>query len=120
MSAVFDLDRIAASGLIATIDYHDTLGSTNDWALELGAREEMKLPVLVLTENQLAGRGRGANRWSAGTGAVTFSLILEASSDQLPIHRWPQVALTAGLAVRDALQTLAAGADMRVKWPNDV
>jgi BirA family transcriptional regulator, biotin operon repressor / biotin---[acetyl-CoA-carboxylase] ligase len=119
MSA-FNLDRIAESGLIGTIDYHDCLGSTNDRALDIGARDELKLPALVLTEHQTAGRGRGTNRWSAGAGSLTFSVIQDAPVDQLPIRRWPQVALAAGLAVCDALQHFATGAKLHVKWPNDV
>jgi BirA family biotin operon repressor/biotin-[acetyl-CoA-carboxylase] ligase len=78
------------------------------------------LPLLVLTERQTAGRGRGANRWWASEGALTFSLVLAAPAERLPISRWPQVALVAGLAVCEALQSLAPSADLRVKWPNDV
>jgi hypothetical protein len=34
---MFDLDRISASGLIARIDYHESIGSTSDRAMSLAA-----------------------------------------------------------------------------------
>jgi BirA family biotin operon repressor/biotin-[acetyl-CoA-carboxylase] ligase len=117
---VFDLARISASGLVDRIDYHESLPSTNDRALEMAAHGDVKLPLLVLAERQTAGRGRGANRWWSADGALTFSLVVEADAGRLPPDRRPQVALVAGLAVCEALQSLAPSADMRVKWPNDV
>src|SRR5205823_9209981 len=117
---MFDLSRIANSGLVARIDYHESIGSTSDRAIEIGALDEAELPLLVLAERQTAGRGRGANRWWSADGALTFSLVLEAPRERLPPARWPQVALAAGIAVCEALQGLAPRAEPRVKWPNDV
>jgi BirA family biotin operon repressor/biotin-[acetyl-CoA-carboxylase] ligase len=116
---VFDLRRISASGLVARIDYHESIGSTSDRALALAAEAD-RLPLLVLAARQTAGRGRGANRWWMSAGGLAFSLLLEATGDKLPPTRWPQVSLAAGLAVCEALQELAPTADVRVKWPNDV
>jgi biotin-(acetyl-CoA carboxylase) ligase len=117
---MFDLARLSASGLVAGIDFHESLGSTSDRALGLAAEGAIALPHLVLAQRQTAGRGRGANRWWAADGALTFSLVLAAPPDRLPPDRWPQVALVAGLAVCDALRSLAPAAELRVKWPNDV
>ena len=86
----------------------------------LAASDAAPLPLLVLAERQTAGRGRGTNRWWTQAGALTFSLVLEAPPGQLPSDRWPQVALVAGLAVCEALQSLVPSAELRVKWPNDV
>ena len=86
----------------------------------LARLDEAQLPLLVLTERQTAGRGRGANRWWSADGALTFSLVLEAPTERLPPTRWPQIALVAGVAVCEALQSLAQRAELRVKWPNDV
>jgi BirA family biotin operon repressor/biotin-[acetyl-CoA-carboxylase] ligase len=117
---MFDLPRIAASGLVAQIDYHQTLGSTSDRALELAARGDPKLPLLVLTNRQTAGRGRGTNRWWAAEGSLTLSLVMEASPASLSPQRWPQLSLVAGLAICEALAELAPRGEWRVKWPNDV
>jgi BirA family biotin operon repressor/biotin-[acetyl-CoA-carboxylase] ligase len=57
---------------------------------------------------QTAGRGRQGRRWEAAPGtALLCSLVLRQIDDLL--------SLRAGLAVADL-----AGAEARVKWPNDV
>ncbi len=117
---MFDIDRLAATGLISHIDYHESLGSTSDRALVLAAEGNIPLPALVLTAEQTAGRGRGTNRWLTTAGALTFSLILEAPPQQLPPDRWPQVALIAGLATCESLVELCPAGDFRLKWPNDI
>jgi BirA family biotin operon repressor/biotin-[acetyl-CoA-carboxylase] ligase len=117
---MFDLQRLTAAGLVRHIDYHETLGSTNDRALELAAQADLPVPFLVLAAKQTGGRGRGANRWWAAEGALTFSLVLEASAASLSPENWPQVALVAGLAVCQALAEIAPRGQWQVKWPNDV
>jgi BirA family transcriptional regulator, biotin operon repressor / biotin---[acetyl-CoA-carboxylase] ligase len=117
---VFDLARIQESGLVSQIDFHESLGSTNDQALEIGAIGDFKLPLLVLTQRQTAGRGRGANRWLTSDGALTFSLVLEAVAERLPLRNRPQVALVAGVAVAEALSNYVPPHSVQLKWPNDV
>ncbi len=117
---MFDLPRIIRSGLVRHIDFHESLGSTNDRAMELALRDELPLPLLVLTERQTGGRGRGTSRWWSAAGALTFSLLLEAKPAALPTEARAQVALVAGLAVCEALSDHGPSADWRVKWPNDV
>jgi BirA family biotin operon repressor/biotin-[acetyl-CoA-carboxylase] ligase len=117
---MFDLPRITKSGLVRHVDYHETLASTNDRALELATRGELPLPLLVLTERQTGGRGRGTNRWWSPAGALTFSLVLEAKAVTLPPETRSRVALVAGLAVCEALAPFVSRAEWRVKWPNDV
>jgi BirA family biotin operon repressor/biotin-[acetyl-CoA-carboxylase] ligase len=115
---MFDIPRITKSGLFRHVDYHASLGSTSDRALELATCNELPLPLLVLTERQTGGRGRGTNRWWSAPGALTFSLVLEATA--LPPDARSRVALVAGLAVCEALEQLVPRAEWRVKWPNDV
>src|SRR5689334_10624205 len=55
LKAMFDLARIERCGLVARIDYHESIGSTSDRAIELGGRDEAGLPLLVLAERQTAG-----------------------------------------------------------------
>lgn len=117
---MFDLSRITRSGLVRHVDYHESVDSTNDRALELAARDELPLPLLVLTGRQTGGRGRGTNRWWSASGALTFSLLVEAPAESLRPESRSQVALVAGLAVCEALEPVAPRAQWRVKWPNDV
>ena len=117
---MFDLARIAKSGLVRQIDFHESLGSTSDRALELAAADNPPLPLLVLTERQTDGRGRGANRWQSSAGALTFSLVLDTGNERVPADHRSRLAIVAGLAVCEALSHLAPRAEWHVKWPNDV
>ncbi len=115
-----DLDRLLGSGFIREVEFHHEIGSTNERALQLAREPHRRYPLLVLAEHQTAGRGRGANRWWGAPGALTFSLVLEGSTAQLPPHRWPQASLTTGLAVCEALEELLRDRTIQLKWPNDV
>jgi BirA family biotin operon repressor/biotin-[acetyl-CoA-carboxylase] ligase len=115
---MFDIARIHRSGLVQHVDAHETLGSTSDRALELAATDQVPLPLLVLTEHQTGGRGRGTNKWWSANGAITFSLVLDAAD--LPSDQRPRTAIACGLAVCEALAELAPSSQWQVKWPNDV
>lgn len=125
-----DLQRITAETFVEHLDFLPEIGSTNDRAMELADREDNEFPLLVLTELQTAGRGRGTNRWWSGAGALTFSVLLATEPAQLPPQRWPLVSLTVGYAVCKALEELLARGvprtelptlpQVRLKWPNDV
>src|SRR5262245_44814835 len=116
----FDLSRLYETALLAQVEHHAEVGSTSDRALEVAVREDVKLPLLVLADRQTAGRGRGSNRWWAGDGALTFSMVIAPAPDQLPPASWPRVSLAAGLAICQALESLAPRALFQVKWPNGV
>lgn len=70
-----------------------------------------------MAAEQTAGRGRRGNSWLAGPGeGLLFSVVLRLT---LPVCRVPQLALPAGLAVRDTVASRLS-APVLVKWPNDV
>ncbi|QDT16955.1 biotin--[acetyl-CoA-carboxylase] ligase [Alienimonas californiensis] len=108
--------RLRSETFVRSVELHAELGSTNDRALELAADADATLPVLVLAERQTGGRGRGANRWAAPPGCLTFTLLLR------PPEGLPDAALlapVAGLAVAETAAGLT-DAEVGVKWPNDV
>ncbi len=125
-----DLQRLVTETFVAHVDYHQEIGSTNDRALELAREAASLFPLLVLAESQTAGRGRGSNQWWSKKGALTFSVMLATDIAGLPTERWPQVSLTVGLAVCEALEemlsrgvpttSLATLPAVQLKWPNDV
>jgi BirA family transcriptional regulator, biotin operon repressor / biotin---[acetyl-CoA-carboxylase] ligase len=118
---MFDLLRIQSQTTVRRVEYHASLTSTNDLALQLLRDEQAgELPVLVLAERQTAGRGRGDHRWWSSQGALTFSLVSAFHPRELPLERRPLIALAAGLAVRDALGECVPSATIQLKWPNDV
>ena len=119
-SSSFDLDRVASETFVRQIEFHRTLPSTNDLALELAGRAEFDTPLLVLAERQTAGRGRGTNRWWAAEGALTFSIVFDVPHLGVTPARFPQLSLVTGVAVSQALEQSAPAAPFTVKWPNDV
>ena len=117
---MFNADRILAADLVKQLVLRAEIGSTNDLAMELVAAGQLRTPALVLAERQMAGRGRGANRWWSAAGALTFSLVLDPAQINLPAERWPPISLATAVAIVTALEPLAAGVRFGVKWPNDV
>ena len=117
---VLDIRRVETCGVVSQVEFHQRLPSTNDRAVELAARDDIALPLLVIAEEQIAGRGRGANRWWSAPGALTFSMLLDAAAMNLSPAQWPQLSLAAGLAVCEALEQSLPQQLWGVKWPNDV
>ncbi|PSQ03842.1 biotin--[acetyl-CoA-carboxylase] ligase [Halobacteriales archaeon QS_6_71_20] len=104
-----------ALGLAApfAVDYHDSVGSTNDRARELadaGADD-----VAVVADEQTASRGRLDREWVSPPGGVWLSVLCRP--DAPPAHA---PAYTLAMAVAVARACREAGVDARIKWPNDV
>src|SRR5438128_356066 len=95
-----------ADTFVRKFEFYESLPSTNDLALERVRQSDLELPLLILADEQTAGRGRGSNRWWSSSGALTFSLILEPSQFGIPQAAWPRIALTAGLSVCELLDKL--------------
>ena len=72
--------------------------------------------ALAVADFQTAGRGRFGRSWEAPRGAAILASILLKPPPQPTL---PQLALVAGIAVADALETLT-GLAVQIKWPNDV
>ena len=86
--------------------------STNDLLL----RETPEKLILLAAEEQTAGRGRRGRRWHSAPGAaITFSL---GRRIERPVRELAALSLVAGVAAARALRAL--GADVTLKWPNDL
>ena len=107
--------RLRAETFARTVEVHAELGSTNDRALALAA-DPPPLPAVILADRQTAGRGRGAHRWAAPAGCLTFTLLLEPPGGVSDIA--PLAPLT-GLTVAESAATFTRS-EVGVKWPNDV
>ncbi len=116
----FDIARILTETSIRHVEYHARLGSTSTTALELLGPLLDNSPSLVLTDEQTEGRGRKGNVWWSSAGALTISIVLDASEIPLTAERRSMVSLAAGLAVRDALPAFLPEYTFALKWPNDV
>ena len=96
-----------------TVEYHESIGSTNDRARTLAA--DGQRDTVVVADEQTGGRGRLARSWASPPGGIWASAVLDPS---LPAAHVPLVTLAAGVAVVDACR--AVGVDATLKWPNDV
>jgi BirA family biotin operon repressor/biotin-[acetyl-CoA-carboxylase] ligase len=111
-------DRLAPLG--RRVVFFNRIGSTNDVALALAADGDAD-GVVVIADEQTAGRGRQGHRWHSPPGSGLYvSIVLR------PVHR------TAGDGRATSLLTLAAGVSLAeaieavtalrvdIKWPNDL
>lgn len=108
--------RSASFGAFQSENIHwiDETGSSNDdcrrLTTELGGRS-----VVVLADQQTAGRGQYGRRWEAPSGLgvlMSFSLP-EAPPERAILSAWAAAAAAATLERKFALHP-------KVKWPNDV
>jgi len=112
MRTPLDPVRLAAA-LEPPVLLLDAVGSTND-----AIRAHLdRLPVLLATEHQQAGRGRAGHGWDTPRGAaLTVSIALRPAR---PRESWGWLPLLTGLAVCRAVEHVTDLAPV-LKWPNDV
>ena len=108
-----DAVRVMRETSIARVEYHPTVDSTNDRAAQCAAQGAIDLPLLVVADQQTAGRGRGGNRWWSSAGSLAFSLLVDAATVAADESRSPLVALAAAVAVVDARRPAVADASGR-------
>ena len=94
-----------------SIEVLPTVDSTNA-ELVRRARSGCHDPVLLVAEQQTAGRGRMGRQWHSGNhhAELTFSLGLP-----LAPANWSGLSLAVGLCLAQSLHP-----DIRLKWPNDL
>ncbi|GAB3418025.1 biotin--[acetyl-CoA-carboxylase] ligase [Haloparvum alkalitolerans] len=95
------------------VEFHETLGSTNDRARELA--EGGAGGVAVVAAEQTGSRGRLDREWVSPPGSVSLSVLVRP--DLPPAHA-PVITLAAAVATTEAARE--AGVDAAIKWPNDV
>jgi BirA family biotin operon repressor/biotin-[acetyl-CoA-carboxylase] ligase len=115
-----DVDRILRHTFVAQVQHYLTLGSTNDCAKTMAQGQPGRLPLLIVAEEQTAGRGRGGNRWWTGRGSLAFSLLLDTSELRTVHAHRPLISLVAGVAIVEAVAPLVPGRAVGIHWPNDV
>ena len=103
--------------LVSRVSWFDHIGSTNaEVARRAAAGAEAGL--LVLADQQTAGRGRQGRSWSAPPGSSLMgSLLLRTDRDLALLALLP---LLVGLALAEACEPLVPGAELSLKWPNDL
>ncbi|WP_114970676.1 biotin--[acetyl-CoA-carboxylase] ligase [Rhodoferax ferrireducens] len=99
-----------------TVEILPQIDSTNTELMRRARAGRME-PVLLVAEQQTAGRGRLGRQWFSGQEAsagapasLTFSLGLPLSPQD-----WSGLSLAVGLSIVQSLHP-----ELRLKWPNDV
>ncbi|MGA2384670.1 MAG: biotin--[acetyl-CoA-carboxylase] ligase [Gemmatimonadales bacterium] len=98
------------------VEVRHSVGSALDVAHELAAAGAPE-GLLVLADEQTAGRGRQGRRWHspAGAGVWLVALLRPAAAPSMGA-----LAIRVGLALVAAVAEVAPRAAPRLKWPNDL
>lgn len=117
---MFDLaaleTALAGTAFAGKLHFSAATNSTNTDAVN-AARAGAPHGSVYFADQQLAGRGRGANTWlsTAGDGLYVSVLL----RPRLPAARMPLLPLAAGLAAADAVRSVS-GLLVDLRWPNDI
>ena len=99
------------------VEFHATIGSTNDRA-RAALREAGGDGLAVVADEQLAGRGRRGRSWISPPGLnLMVSVGLHPNGDDPLLG---QLGVAAALAVHRACSAVAPRAELAIRWPNDV
>jgi BirA family transcriptional regulator, biotin operon repressor / biotin---[acetyl-CoA-carboxylase] ligase len=99
------------------IIFFESVDSTNDAAMEIGAQREDPEGVVVIADAQKSGRGRLGRSWiSPPGGNLYFTLLLRPS---FPPREAPLLTLMAAVAIVSAIRE-HTGLKAVIKWPNDI
>jgi BirA family biotin operon repressor/biotin-[acetyl-CoA-carboxylase] ligase len=97
-----------------SVEILPSIDSTNTELMRRARAGRME-PVLLLAEQQTAGRGRLGRNWqSAGAGQTGGSLTFSLGLPLAP-RDWSGLSLVVGTVVAEQLHP-----ELRLKWPNDV
>lgn len=104
-----------AAALIASLELHDEIDSTNSHLMRTAARGA-RPGTVCLAETQTAGRGRIGRDWVSPFGANVYLSLLWRFEEP---SRVAGLSLAVGVAVIRALAALGLG-EVGLKWPNDL
>lgn len=117
--------------LTPRLEWRDEAGSTNLDLVQLAQHESLPDFTVMVTANQVAGRGRSGRSWQApaNTSLAISVLLRPRIEDQADLGRLGWLPLLGGLAMAQNVQALLGGQSAEglgskraigVKWPNDV
>jgi BirA family biotin operon repressor/biotin-[acetyl-CoA-carboxylase] ligase len=95
---------------------YDTIDSTNTKAKDL-AEQGYPSGTLVVSDQQVAGKGRRGRSWESPSGFGIFMTLL--LKPEINPNNASMLTLVAALATAKAISDITE-ADARIKWPNDI
>ncbi len=96
-----------------TVEVLPQIDSTNDELMRRARRGSME-PILLVAEQQSAGKGRMGRGWRSSAQAPNDSLTFSLGLPLSPSH-WSGLSLAVGLSVVQSLHPR-----LQLKWPNDL
>ena len=118
----------ASSGVLKSPKFKDNI---EEWINR--ALLPTELPIVVIAEEQTAGRGRQNNTWWTGEGTLALSMLLDAKQHDLSPQTSAQLSLGIGYAAMRALRLIVeeilsqspdkaeiSAPNIEIRWPNDV
>ena len=98
------------------VEYYQRLESTNVEAWDLIKSGDAKNGMIIITDNQIKGKGRNGNSWfMAPSKGLAMSIIL---NQKLTIEEAELIPIAVGVAIAKAIEN--RGAKPQLKWPNDI
>ena len=133
LAAAIERVRPRLGRLASTILYFETIGSTNDVAMARSAKAlaerarsaslsgERVEGLVVVADEQTAGRGRRGHTWFSprGSGLYVSVVLAPAASATDPVRATTLLTLAAGVALAEGIEQ-ATGLVVDLKWPNDL
>lgn len=103
--------------IVSAVEWHDRCESTNALAVAAAARGAGE-GLLVLADEQTAGRGRHGRTWAAPPGSsLLMSLLVRPVVPPASVSLLP---LLTGLVLAETVARHLPGTDVVLKWPNDL
>lgn len=100
---------------VTRVVHFDRVASTMDEA-HLLAQENSSSGILVVADEQTAGRGRSGNSWESRASSGVWCTLIERPTDSAAVD---VLSIRLGLAIARAMEPLSEG-EIQLKWPNDV
>ena len=98
------------------VEYYQRLDSTNVEAWDLIKSGEATHGMIIITDNQIKGKGRNGNSWfMAPSKGLAMSIIL---NQKLSIEEAELIPIAVGVSIAKAIEN--RGAKPQLKWPNDI
>jgi BirA family biotin operon repressor/biotin-[acetyl-CoA-carboxylase] ligase len=101
--------------------YLPSCHSTNDLALEMIKDDKAEDGMIIITTDQIKGRGQRGNKWLTKPGEnLTFSIILDTCEIKSTDFFKLSMAISLGIIEGLNHQLSTINYQLKVKWPNDI
>ncbi|HEY2147802.1 MAG TPA: biotin--[acetyl-CoA-carboxylase] ligase [Pirellulales bacterium] len=120
MPSDLDISRILAETFVARVEHYAALPSTQERAREAAANPFETLRLLVVADQQTAGRGREGNSWWTGEGNLALSMLFDPADFACPRRAVPAMSLAVSTAIIDSIAPRIDKHRIGLHWPNDV